>query len=68
MLNDSRRQCGNTPKVPGSRPGRPTKALVKGFEFNSVGSNVALDLSRYQTKSGVDPLHLHRKIEFVNID
>ena len=41
------------PKVPGSRPGRPTKVLVTGLKFNCNGSDVAnaLDVSGI---SGVD--------------
>jgi len=30
-----------SPKVPGSRPGRPTKSLIRGLEVMKLGSNVA---------------------------
>jgi hypothetical protein len=33
------------PKVPGSRPGRPTKLLVRGLVFNLSDSNVANDVA-----------------------
>ena len=40
------------PKVPGSRPGRPTKLLVRGLTFNFSDSNVANDVANALDESG----------------
>jgi hypothetical protein len=42
---DIRGVDGNTPKVSGSKPGRPTEVLVRVFNFDSVGSNEANDVA-----------------------
>jgi hypothetical protein len=51
-LMDVRGCSGNTLKVPGSRPGRPTKTLIKGMKLNSFGSNEANDVANAPNGSG----------------
>src|ERR1017187_10242844 len=51
-LSDVLGYSGNTPKVPGSRPGRPTKTLIKGMKLNSFGSNEANDVANAPNGSG----------------
>ena len=50
------------PKVPGSRPGRPTKLLVRGLKINFSDSNVANDVANALDVSGTSSADSSYKI------